>query len=71
MELCVSIAGKKYRADLTRPLSLAIPLLFDGAQPGFFGAGRASAKPYTGKEFVGDTALFDTGALGDRPTNRV
>ena len=57
MELCVSIAGKKYRADLSRPLSLAIPLLFDGAQPGFFGAARATAQPYKGEDFVGDTAL--------------
>jgi arylformamidase len=57
MELRVRIAGRKYRADLSRPESLAIPLLFDGAQPGYFGASPASAKPYKGKEFVGDTGL--------------
>ncbi|MDA0652583.1 MAG: cyclase family protein [Proteobacteria bacterium] len=53
----MSIAGKDYRADLARPRSLAIPLLFDGAQPGFFAAPPASAAPYKGGNFVGDTGL--------------
>lgn len=57
MELRVSIAGKTYRADLFHPESLAIPLLFNGAQPGFFGAASASAKPFEGHNFVGDTGL--------------
>lgn len=57
MELRISIAGKDYRADLSRPISLAIPLLFDGAQPGFFGAARATASPYKANNFVGDTGL--------------
>jgi kynurenine formamidase len=57
MELRVTIAGEPYRADLARPESLAIPLLFDGAQPGFFGAARASAMPFRGNDFVGDTGL--------------
>ena len=57
MKLCVCIAGKDYRADLARPRSLAIPLLFDGAQPGFFAAPAASAAPYMGGNFVGDTGL--------------
>lgn len=55
MELYVSIAGRKYEADLSRPASLAIPLLFDGAQPVFFGAAPASAQPYQADGFVGDT----------------
>jgi kynurenine formamidase len=55
MELHVTIGGKTYRADLSRPESLAIPLRFDGAQPRFFGAPRAEAAPYRGDCFVGDT----------------
>ncbi len=57
MELRVTIAGKSYRADLSCPASLAIPLHFDGPQPGFFGAARASAMPHRAEGFVGDTAL--------------
>lgn len=57
MELRVTIAGRAYRADLSRPVSLAIPLLFDGPQPGFFRAARASARPHRAEGFVGDTGL--------------
>ncbi|NNF17218.1 MAG: cyclase family protein [Gammaproteobacteria bacterium] len=34
---------------------LAIPLLFDGPQPSYFGAGAASAAPMHSGDFVGDT----------------
>ena len=57
MELRVIIAGKQYQADLSRPESVAIPLLFGGAQPGFFAAPAASATPLKGDDFVGDTGL--------------
>lgn len=57
MELRVGIAGRNYEADLSRPKSLTIPLMFDGAQPGFFGAPNASAAPYKGEGFIGDTSL--------------
>jgi arylformamidase len=56
MELRVKIANKVFRAVLSDPNSLAIPLLFDGAQPEFFGAAPAKAIPYQGEGFVGDTA---------------
>ena len=56
MDLRVTIATKEFRADLSDPRSLAIPLLFDGAQPEFFGAAPASANPYQGDGFFGDTA---------------
>ncbi len=49
------LAGKAYRVDLDRPLSLAIPLRFDGPQPNFFGAPEASARPWNGEGFTGDT----------------
>ncbi len=45
MELTVTLAGKACRVDLDHPLSLAIPLRFDGPQPNFFGAPRAAARP--------------------------
>jgi len=56
MDLRVTIAKKVFQADLSNPKSLAIPLLFDGAQPQFFGAARARASPYQGEGFVGNTA---------------
>lgn len=55
MELTATVAGKAYRVDLGRPLSLAIPLRFDGPQPNFFGAPAASARPWRAEGFVGDT----------------
>ena len=56
MDLRVTIANKVFQADLSNPRSLAIPLLFDGAQPQFFGAAPAGATPYQGEGFVGNTA---------------
>ncbi len=55
MELEVSIAGRTYAVDLDRPMSIAIPLTFDGPQPVFFGAPPASAQPLSAGGFVGDT----------------
>lgn len=49
------LAGEAYRVDLDRPLSLAIPLRFDGPQPNFFGAPEASARPWSSDGFIGDT----------------
>lgn len=56
MKLRVEIAEKFYGVDLAHPVSLAIPLVFDGPQPGFFGAPDASATAFEGKGFVGDVA---------------
>lgn len=55
MELAVSFAGRTYAVGLDRPRSLAIPLRFGGAQPGFFGAPPAAARPLAAGGFVGDT----------------
>ncbi len=46
--------GLRYRADLADPLSIAIPLDFDGAQPNHFGAPRAHAAPLTAGRWVGE-----------------
>jgi kynurenine formamidase len=42
-------------ADLTRGISLAIPLQFDGPQPNFFAAPPASTSPLQADGFTGDT----------------
>ncbi len=47
--------GLPLHADLAQPLSLAIPMDFDGAQPQFLGAGRAHAAPLRIPGFTGDT----------------
>lgn len=47
--------GLRFRADLGRPVSIAIPLNFTGPQPSCFDAPRAGAEPYRAGGFVGDT----------------
>jgi arylformamidase len=46
--------GRRWAADLRDPLSLAMPLDFDGVQPNHFGAPRAHAAPLAAGGFVGD-----------------
>jgi kynurenine formamidase len=46
--------GQRWRADLSRPLSIAIALAFDGEQPSFYGAPPATATPLRSGSFVGD-----------------
>lgn len=47
--------GKRLVADLADPLPIAVPLDFDGPQPGFHAAPRASSQALRGADFVGDT----------------
>ncbi len=47
--------GRSFRADLGRPLSIAIPLDFAGPQPSCFDAPRAEARSFRNGSFVGDT----------------
>lgn len=54
MLISFEIASRKYAADLSRGISLAIPLRFDGPQPSFFGAAPASAQPVKSGAWVGD-----------------
>jgi kynurenine formamidase len=46
--------GRRYAADLSDPLSIAMPLDFDGVQPNHFGAPRAHARPLAADGFTGD-----------------
>jgi arylformamidase len=55
MILSLEINGKIYKIDLKNPLSIAIPLRFDGAQPNAYGVERASATACEAGAFVGDT----------------
>ena len=49
------VEGQRLNADFAQPLSIAIPLDFNGPQPSFFDAPVATAKPYREAGFVGDT----------------
>jgi arylformamidase len=46
--------GQRWCADLSRPLSIAIALEFDGAQPSFYDAPSATATAFRSGTFVGD-----------------
>jgi len=48
--------GKDFRSDLTRGISIAIPLDFDGDQPSHFGAEKATREPMRSGDFVGRTS---------------
>lgn len=52
--LSIDLDGRAYRAE-ARPHSIAIPLRFDGPQPGFFGAPAAASAPLHVASFTGDT----------------
>jgi arylformamidase len=47
--------GRRYRADVGAPISIAIPLDFAGPQPSCFDAPRAQARALRAGGFVGDT----------------
>ena len=53
MKLSLEVDGAMYRALPERAVSLAIPLDFRGAQPGFFGAAPARSRPMKSGGFVG------------------
>jgi arylformamidase len=56
MLISFEIGSRKYASDLGRGVSLAIPLRFDGPQPGFFGVTPARAKSTQSGDFVGDVS---------------
>jgi kynurenine formamidase len=54
MRVTLEQDGARWIADLSEPLSLAMPLDFDGVQPNHFGAPHAHAAPLADGGFVGD-----------------
>ena len=56
MNARVTVAGRELTVDLTRGVSLAIPLDFDGPQPRHFGAPRARTQPFAVPGFSGSVA---------------
>lgn len=59
-EILLSRGGRRFVADLSDPLSVAMPLDFDGVQPNHFGAPRAHAQPLAADGFVGDVRAGGT-----------
>lgn len=55
MKLTTEINGQFFQLDLENPISLAIPLKFNGEQPNHFGAPVATRKPLADNNFIGDT----------------
>jgi kynurenine formamidase len=53
-DVLVRRCGAEFTVDLSSPLSLAIPLDFDGAQPNYFGAPQAHAESLRDGHFIGD-----------------
>jgi kynurenine formamidase len=49
------LEGRRLHADFAQPLSIAIPMDFDGPQPSFYNAPAATSRPYREPGFVGDT----------------
>jgi kynurenine formamidase len=49
------VEGRRLNADFAQPLSIAIPLDFNGPQPSFYDAPAATAQPYRESGFIGDT----------------
>jgi arylformamidase len=50
----ISVGAGEVGVDLARPVDLAIPLDFDGAQPRHFGAEVARSRPFVSGAFSGD-----------------
>ncbi len=53
MKARIELGGRELGIDLSRPVSVAIPLDFRGAQPRHFGAPRASSRPFEAPGFAG------------------
>lgn len=55
MILSIEINQKNYKIDVENPLSIAIPLQFNGDQPNAYGVEKATSKPCEAGALVGDT----------------
>jgi arylformamidase len=55
MNIQLKIAGKDYRADLSKQQSIAITLLPNGEQPSHFGVAACTSETIIEGDFIGDT----------------
>lgn len=55
MIISYQIKNQTYKIDGKNPLDIAIPLIFNGAQPNAYGVEKAQSKPCEAGELVGDT----------------
>lgn len=55
MIFCVQINNHNYKINGSEPIEIAIPLLFNGAQPNAYGVEKATSKPCEAGELSGDT----------------
>ncbi|MET0753643.1 MAG: cyclase family protein [Pyrinomonadaceae bacterium] len=55
MIISVEIDSQIYRINTEKPINIAIPLDFAGAQPNAYGVEKATSKPCEAGELVGDT----------------
>src|SRR5690348_18248837 len=54
MLMSFEVGSRKFVADMTRGISIAIPMRFEGPQPNFFGAPAATAEPVRSGDWEGD-----------------
>lgn len=57
MKIILKIGAENYEIDPHEPLSISIPLNFNGEQPNAYGAEKAVSTPCRAGELVGDTRL--------------
>ncbi|XOV78044.1 MAG: cyclase family protein [Aestuariibacter sp.] len=55
MKLTMTLQGEHYAVDVNDPISLAIPVHFNGQQPNHFGVPEAKERAIKEGDFVGDT----------------
>ncbi|MGI8555697.1 MAG: cyclase family protein [Pyrinomonadaceae bacterium] len=55
MIISISFDNQVYKIDAEKPLNIAIPLNFNGAQPNAYGVEKASSKPCEAGNLIGDT----------------
>ena len=51
----IIIGNNKYLIDFSKGKDISIPLIFNGKQPNSYGVNKATSKPYTNAQFIGDT----------------
>lgn len=55
MKILIEISGKQWRADLSKPIDISIPVVFDGLQPNTYDVPKATSRAYEKDGWIGDT----------------